>query len=98
MWQKYNNSIDFINNKTPGATGDYLQQGHEKCAYGLATYILDNELYIKSKLWGVSPESLLNYGSTLDDLLTEGFTKIVMGVEDINYFDKVVENWLAAGG
>jgi len=98
MWQKYNNSIEFINNKTPGATGDYLQQGHEKCAYGLATYILDNGLYIKSKLWGVSPESLLNYGSTLDDLLTEGFTKIIMGVEDIDYFDKVVENWLAAGG
>lgn len=98
MWQKYNNSIEYINNQTPGALGDYMQQGNDKSSYGLSTYVLDNELYVKSELWGASPEALLSYGSTLDDLLTEGFTKIIMGIEDIDYFDTVISNWKAAGG
>lgn len=98
MWQKYNNSVDFKANQTPGATGDYMQQGNDPSSYGLSTYILDNNLYTKSKLWGKTPEALLNYGSTLDDLLTEGFTKIIMGIENVDYFDTVVANWKSAGG
>ena len=55
-------------------------------------------MYIKSKLWGATPEVLLNYRTTLDDLLTEGYTKIIMGREPIDYFENVVENWYSAGG
>ncbi|MDU4696496.1 MAG: extracellular solute-binding protein [Paenibacillus sp.] len=98
MWQKYNNSVEFKKNGTPAATGDFLQQGSPKPAYGLAKSVLDNEQYIKTALWGAPPEVLVKYGSTLDDILTEGFTKIIMGAESIDYFDKVVENWRTAGG
>ena len=98
MWQKYNNSVEYLKNQTPSAIGDFLQQGAEKSSYGLSTQILDSEKYIKTKLWGTSPEALLSYGTTLDDILTEGFTKIIMGVESIDYFDTVVEEWYAAGG
>ena len=38
------------------------------------------------------------YGSTLDDILTEGFTKIIIGDEDVSYFDELVSNWRTAGG
>ena len=98
MWGKYESSMEFINNGTPAVLGDYSQQGSIKPAYGLAADILDNELYIKSRLWGGSPEALLSYGSTLDDILTEGYTKIIMGLKDIDYFDTVVSEWYAAGG
>lgn len=98
MWQKYNNSVEFKKNATPGSVGDYLQQGAPKNAYGLAKKVLDSENYIKTALWGVSPEALSSYGTTLDDILTEGFTKIIMGSESIDYFDVVVQNWRAAGG
>lgn len=98
MWQKYNNSVEFIKNGTPAATGDYLQQGSPKPAYGLAKTILDNEQYIKTALWGAPPEAMVKYGSTLDDILTEGFTKIIMGSEPVDYFDTVVDNWRKAGG
>jgi ABC-type sugar transport system, periplasmic component len=98
MWQKYNNSVEFIKNATPAATGDYLQQGSPKPAYGLAKSILDNEQYIKTAMWGAPPKELVKYGSTLDDILTEGFTKIIMGSESIDYFDTIVKNWHAAGG
>ena len=98
MWQKYNNSVEFMKNATPAATGDYLQQGAPKNAYGLAKSILDNEQYIKTALWGAPPDELAKFGSTLDDILTEGFTKIIMGTESIDYFETVVQNWRAAGG
>lgn len=95
---KYEDSVEFIENGTPSAVGSYLQQGADKSAYRIGKEILDDELYIKSELWGRTPEELLNYGSTLDDILTEGFTKIILGVESIDYFDTLVENWKTAGG
>ncbi|GIP19157.1 hypothetical protein J40TS1_47990 [Paenibacillus montaniterrae] len=98
MWQKYNNSVEFMKNGTPAAVGDYLQQGSPKPAYGQAKTILDNEQYIKTAMWGAPPKELVKYGSTLDDILTEGFTKIIMGAEDIDYFDELVQNWHLAGG
>lgn len=98
MWQKYNNSVEFINNATPSAVGDYLQQGAPKSAYSQAKKVLDSGDYIKTALWGASPEVLASYGTTLDDILTEGYTKIIMGTESIDYFDTVVQNWYAAGG
>lgn len=98
MWQKYNNSVDWKENGTPGSTGDYMQQGHDRCAFSQAKIVLDEGKYIKSKLWGLSPEALRDAGSTLDDILTEGFTKIIIGEEPIDYFDTVVTNWKQAGG
>lgn len=98
MWQKYKNSLDFKENGTPESVGDYLQQGHERSAYGMAKQVLDGGDYIKSVLWGATPETLLNSGSTLDDILTEGYTKIIIGEEPIDYFDTIVQNWMAAGG
>ncbi|MFP4976975.1 hypothetical protein ACE6ED_16335 [Paenibacillus sp. CN-4] len=98
MWQKYNNSVEFIKNATPSAVGDYLQQGAPKAAYSLSKEVLDSGNYVKTALWGAAPEVLAGYGTTLDDILTEGFTKIIMGSESIDYFDTVVQNWKAAGG
>lgn len=98
MLQKYNNSVAFMTDATPGAVGDFLQQGAPKSAYGLAKQTLDNQNYIKTALWGATPEALASYGTTLDDILTEGFTKIIMGNENIDYFDTVVKNWQTAGG
>jgi len=98
QWQKYNNSIEFETKGTPAAVGDYLQQGAPRSAYGLAKPYIDNNQYIKNSLWGAQPKELAKYGSTLDDILTEGFTKIIMGKESIDYFDKLIKDWREAGG
>lgn len=98
MWQKYNNSVEYIKNSTPSALGDYLQQGAPRSSYSLSKQVLDSGNYIKTALWGATPEVLAGYGTTLDDILTEGFTKIIMGAENIDYFDTVVQNWKTAGG
>lgn len=95
---KYNSTIEFMKNGTSSAVGDYLQQGSNRSAYSIAKPILDNQEYIKNKLWAFTPETLLNAGATLEDILCEGYTKIIMGEETIDYFDTVVANWMAAGG
>jgi putative aldouronate transport system substrate-binding protein len=96
--RKYEVIKDFMENKTPAAVGDYMQQGHEKSAYGIGKQVLDDGDYFLSKLWGDSPDELLRYGTTLDDLLLEGFTKIIMGAEPVDYFDELVKQWKSAGG
>ncbi|MCD7715511.1 MAG: extracellular solute-binding protein [Lachnospiraceae bacterium] len=88
----------WVENADSTGVGDWLQQGNERSAYGIAKEYVDNEQYVKNKIWGANPESLNTMGSTLNDILTEGFTKIITGVEDIDYFDTIVANWKAAGG
>ncbi len=78
--------------------GRYLQQNNINSSYIHANNYIENDLIIKSKLWGETPSELASYGTTLDDLLTEGYTKIIIGAEPIDYFDTVVENWRTAGG
>lgn len=95
---KYSNSVDYIKNGTPEAVGDYMQMGAPKPAYAIAKEMLDKDLIVKDKVWGRKPETILNAGSTLNDLLQEGFTKIIVGQEPIDYFDTLVENWKRAGG
>lgn len=95
---KYEHCVDWLENKSPEAVGDWMQQGSEKAAYRISREMIDNEEYIKDVYWGQQVETLANAGSTLDDILTEGFTKIIVGEEPIGYFDTLVENWKKAGG
>lgn len=95
---KYENTVKFLKNGDTTGLGDYCQQGAEKSAYGVAKEMIDNGEYIKDAKWGEGTPTLLSAGSTLDDILTEGFTKIIVGEKDIDYFDTLVAEWEKAGG
>ncbi len=95
---KLDSCIEWLESYDTTGVGDYLQQGNARSAYGFAKEYVDNEQYVKNMLWGANPESLNTMGSTLNDILTEGFTKIITGEQPISYFDTVVEQWKAAGG
>lgn len=95
---KYISSVEFIENGTPGIVGDFCQMGSLKPAYGVTKELLDSGRYIKDKLWGLSPETWLNSSGTLNSILVEGYTKIIVGQEPIDYFDTIVEEWYSAGG
>ena len=49
-------------------------------------------------MWGAPTATLSTMGTTLDDILIEGFTQIIVGQKPVEYFDTVVESWKAAGG
>jgi putative aldouronate transport system substrate-binding protein len=75
-----------------------LQFYGDRASLGLGAGYTDRNEYVFSKLWGMTPEEVTRYGSTLDDLLLEGFTLIILGQQPVSYFDTLVRNWYAAGG
>lgn len=96
---KYDTSQEWLTNHSTGALGDFLQQGNgDRSAYAVAKKYLDDGDYILSKLWGIDPPTLLQLGSNLNDMLKEGYTKIIIGAEPLDYFDTVVQSWYDAGG
>ena len=96
--QAYADIVNFTNDGSTTAVGGYMLWGPEKSAYSMAEPIIAAGDVIKNKIWAVIPDTINRAGSTLSDILTEGFTKIIMGEEPIDYFDTLVEEWRAAGG
>lgn len=96
--QAYADIVNFTNDGSPTAVGGYMLWGPEKSAYSVADPIITAGDVIKNKVWAVTPDVITKAGSTLDDILTEGFTKIIMGEESLDYFDTLVEDWRTAGG
>lgn len=94
----YNEILKWTKDQDLVGLGRYMQMGHEKASLVLAINHVDNDQILKSEIWGVRPQAVLDYGTTLSDLLTEGFTQIIMGVEDVDYFDTLIQEWYMAGG
>jgi putative aldouronate transport system substrate-binding protein len=76
----------------------YIQLYWEKSSYMNNIKIIEQNRFINTAIQGAMPPEALSYGSTLDDLLIEGFTKIIVGQEPPSYFDTLVNQWKAAGG
>lgn len=96
---KYYNCVEFAKNGTPAAVADYCQQGNgEHAAYYISKNVLDEGRIVNDAMWGSPTMTLNSMGSTLDDILLEGFTKIIAGQQPVDYFDTLVAEWEAAGG
>ena len=96
--EQFYKCIEVIENNNPDGGGEYLQYGKEKCSAEVATQMIDKGLLLEDKLWGPPTETLGKSGSTLDDILIEGFTKIIVGEKPVDYFDTLVQDWAKAGG
>lgn len=90
--------MKWYDSKDPTALGRTLQMGQERSSLNLGCGYVDRDLLVKSKLWGATPQAVLDYGTNLDELLKEGFTKIIMGEEPVDYFDTLITEWKTAGG
>lgn len=95
---KYNNIKSWFDDQNPDGIGYALQMGSPESAYGIGKEDVAADNFLRSRLWGETPAYLSETGSTLSDLLIEGFTKIIIGAEPVDYFDTLVENWKKAGG
>ena len=94
LQSRYNEHIDFIENGSRAGVGRYLQSK----AFVIAKEIWENDQVLQNMIWGVKTESIIENKSILDSFLVEGFSKIIMGMEPIDYFDTIVEEWKASGG
>ncbi len=94
----YNEAKKWVDKGDLTSLGRWLQMGTKDATLYLGNLQVDNGQILKSKLWGPTPQAVLDLGSTLDDLLIEGYTKIIMGVEPVDYYDTLITNWRKAGG
>ena len=95
---KFESCVNWVTSQDPNGVGDFLQQGNDRSAYGIAKKYVDEEQYVQDAKWGPDTPTLQAAGSTLNDILIEGFTKIIIGEKPIDYFDELVEQWKTAGG
>jgi putative aldouronate transport system substrate-binding protein len=95
---KYNGAKTWVDNGDPAGIGYWLQVYGPTSAYQSNSKIVAENRFITTRLMGPPPDDLASYGSTLDDMLKEGFTKIIIGAEPLSYFDTLVREWKAEGG
>ena len=96
--EQFAKSMMVIEDNNPDGGGEYLQYGKEKSSMEVTAEMMDKGLLLEDKLWGPPTETLGKVGSTLDDILIEGFTKIIVGEKPVDYFDTLVKDWEKASG
>lgn len=77
--------------------GLYMSRVSPDGGWGLTRKIRDSQQFVWNEFYGSATETMVEKGAQLDKLLSETFTKIVMG-ESIDEFDKYVDSWKALGG
>jgi putative aldouronate transport system substrate-binding protein len=95
---KYQAAQAWLNNGEVGGVGSWLQVYAANCAYTPNSKIVKEGRILYDAMMGPAPDDVISYGSTLDDLLKEGFTKIIIGTQPVSYFDTLVREWQNAGG
>lgn len=93
---KYNMVIDWIDNKNPDSVGPYLQVS-KTGAYSIMKSEVDNQDYVRTEFHGVSTPTMVQKGSTLGSMITQDYTKIIMG-QSVSSFDDMVKQWKSLGG
>ncbi|MBO9604865.1 MAG: extracellular solute-binding protein [Paenibacillaceae bacterium] len=69
----------------------------EEGSYGVIGYYNDNKLPMINEYAGPPTKTMVEKGSTLQDLEIQTFTKIIMG-NSLDDFDKYVKDWKSLGG
>jgi len=77
--------------------GLYMSRVSPDGGWGLTRKIRDSQQFVWNEFYGSATETMVEKGAQLDKLLSETFTKIVMG-GSIDEFDKYVDSWKALGG
>ncbi|QNK58875.1 extracellular solute-binding protein [Paenibacillus sp. PAMC21692] len=83
--------------------GDEKNWGYYKVfgpegSYKVIEQMLDQSLFLRSEYFGPPTPTMGEKNSTLETLMKETFTKIIMGAAGIDEFDKFVSDWKKLGG
>ncbi|WP_214630908.1 extracellular solute-binding protein [Paenibacillus agaridevorans] len=83
--------------------GDEQSWGYYKVfgpegSYKVIEEMLEKNLFLRSEYYGPPTPTMGEKNSTLDTLVKETFTKIIMGAASIDEFDKFVSDWKKLGG
>ncbi|KIL40758.1 ABC transporter substrate-binding protein [Gordoniibacillus kamchatkensis] len=80
------------------AWGLYFSRAADDGGWGLTRKIRDQKLVTFNEYYGPATPTQVEKGASLDKLMDETFTKIIMGSAPIDEFDKYVSSWKKLGG
>jgi len=78
--------------------GRWSQMGTEYSSLVLGIRTQERGQFLYDAAWGPDPQEVLDLRSMADGIIQEGVTKIIMGVEPLEYWFTVLEDWKQAGG
>lgn len=67
-------------------------------AFSIVDYYDNNDLFMQNRFISAATPTMVEKKASLDDMMVQVYTKIIMGTEDISAFDKFVEDWKNLGG
>ncbi|MDR1174439.1 MAG: extracellular solute-binding protein [Treponema sp.] len=97
-YTKYMSAHEWVTKGDATGVGNWLQGYADFCAYNSNIKVVNDNRFILNRLMGPVPEDVAVYGTTLDDMLKEGFIKIITGERPVSYFDELVNQWKNSGG
>jgi len=97
MLSKFQDSLVWINEQDPHGLGAFLQMGFPGAAYARSQHLFDNGWTVQTALWGPPLAEFVGAG-TPHDILMEEIMLIITGVQPVEHFNTVLEQWYAAGG
>jgi len=93
---KYLGCVDWVDNKNPDKVGYWLQVGPVG-SFAVLMPFFDSGNTVPTEYRGVDTPSMVKNKATLEKLVVETITKIIMG-SPLDDFDKMVEDWGKLGG
>ncbi|MFM9328195.1 extracellular solute-binding protein [Paenibacillus mesotrionivorans] len=93
----YNNIQSFLKGEAPKMWSVNKLYG-EGGAFSINQYYYDNKLYSRSLFYGAPTASIIEKKASLDTLQSTVFTKIIMGDDAPDEFEKFVSDWKKLGG
>ncbi|MCQ6559858.1 extracellular solute-binding protein [Paenibacillus mendelii] len=88
----------FENPKDNAAWGMWYSRGARDGGVGLSKKVVDEKHTVYNEYYGPPTPTMLEKGASLNKLMIETFTKIIMGSAPITDFDKFADSWKKLGG
>ena len=93
-----NEILRWVDNRELDGLGRYVQMGHRNSSLGVGVHYQDTGAFLYTEAWGPSPQAVLDFGGITDSIIGEGITRIIMGLDPLDHWWVVLEDWRQAGG
>jgi len=97
-WLDFDGNMDNFDYDVLMGVGRWAQMGHPHSSLAIAIGLEDNGHYVETKLWGPTPQEVLDKGGITDSIIQEAITRMIMGIDPLEKWDSVLEEWRQAGG
>ena len=90
--------IRWVDYQDTAGLGRWTLTGHDDSALVLAMRAQLNDQFLFNGAWGPFPQEILDLRGITDTIILEGITRIIMGLDPLEHWEVVLEDWRQAGG